>query len=338
MYHVATRRDLDDPKTLESFCEEVHGNEGLRELYVLTLCDVSTTSPTALTSWKARVLEELYRLAERRLEGQTTQEHGRLEQVKNTVLAECPERGEREFLSHFLSAMPERYLYANEPADIVRHSRFARQAQMQQVNVTVMTTAAPYVELAFIADDRPGLLAMITATLTSARFKVISAQVYSWVDSFGRTRALDLFWVRGSTVEAVTSATARLERDFSRLLSRELTPSDLVTGGARHSRWSDRPTPKVQTDVNVDNRCATSDTVIEVTTRDQLGLLFWLSNTLQSLGLTISLAKINTEGTQVADVFYVTDAQGAKVTDPARIEEIKSRIMSTVAYLEKGTS
>lgn len=336
MYHVATRRDLDDPKTIESFCEEVHGTEGLRELYLLTLCDVSTTSPTALTSWKARVLEELYRAAERGLEGRAVHDSGRLEQVKNAVLAQCPERGEREFLEHFLAAMPERYLYANEPSDIVRHSRFARQAQMQQINVTVMTTDAPYVELAYIADDRPGLLAMITATLTAARFKVISAQVYSWVDSFGRTRALDLFWVRGSTVEAVTCATSRLERDFSRLLSQELTPADLVTGGVRASRWSDRPTPKVQLDVNIDNRCASRDTVIEVTTRDQLGLLFWLSNALQSLGLTISLAKINTEGTQVADVFYVTDAQGSKVTDPARLAEIKKRILSTVANLEKS--
>ena len=60
MYHVATRRDIDDPKTIELFAQDLHGPEGLRELYLLTICDVSTTSPTALTSWKARVLEELY--------------------------------------------------------------------------------------------------------------------------------------------------------------------------------------------------------------------------------------------------------------------------------------
>ncbi|HYO93926.1 MAG TPA: HD domain-containing protein, partial [Polyangiaceae bacterium] len=340
MYHVATRRDLDDPKTIESFCEEVHGSEGLRELYILTLCDVSTTSPTALTSWKARVLEELYRSAERRLEGRSTEGSERLDQVKKSVLAQCPERGEREFLQHYLAAMPERYLYANDIADIVRHSRFARQAQMQQVNVTVMTKADPYVELAFIADDRPGLLAMITATLSAARFKVISAQVYSWVDSFGRTRALDLFWVRGSTVDAVLSATTRLERDFSRLLSRELTPADLVTGGMRTSRWSDRPSPRVGsgTEVSFDNRCATRDTVIEITTRDQLGLLFWLAHTIQASQLHISLAKINTEGTQVADVFYVTEADGSKLTDPARIESIRGRILSLVEHLDKGAS
>jgi [protein-PII] uridylyltransferase len=336
MYHVATRRDIDDPKTIELFAQDLHGPEGLRELYLLTVCDVSTTSPTALTSWKARVLEELYVHTYRMFsEGSASRGGERLEQIQSEVRALCPERGEREFLDHFLTAMPERYVYSNDPADIVRHSRFARQAQLTQVNVTVMTTNDPYVEVGFIADDRPGLLAMITATLTAARCKVISAQVYSWCDQFGRLRALDLFWVRcGEEVDGVLSAIGRLERDFTRLLNRELTPGELVTGGSSKSRWSDRPTPKVPTEVNIDNRCATGHSVIEVTTKDQLGLLFWLANTLLHLDLQISLAKINTEGTQVADVFYVTDTSGAKLTSPERIEHVKNRILATVAHLE----
>jgi [protein-PII] uridylyltransferase len=88
--------------------------------------------------------------------------------------------------------------------------------------------------------------------------------------------------------------------------------------------------------VHVDNRAASKHSVIEVTTRDQVGLLFWLANTLQSLSLQITLAKINTEGTQVADVFYVTDATGNKVTDPEIIETIKSRLASVIARLEKS--
>src|SRR5690606_16781683 len=39
MYRVATRRDVDDPRTLEEFCAEVHGREGLKELYLLTVAD-----------------------------------------------------------------------------------------------------------------------------------------------------------------------------------------------------------------------------------------------------------------------------------------------------------
>lgn len=339
MYHVATRRDIDDPETLEAFGEEVHGREGLRELYLLTICDVSMTSMGALTSWKARVLEQLYFATDAVLSSVPAL-HGedRLEQARSAVRALCPERGERVFLDHFLQAMPERYLYANESQDIVRHSRFARAAQMQQVNVTVMTVAAPYVELGFVADDRPGLLAMITATLAAARIKILSAQVHNWVDTYGRTRALDLFWVRlGTTPDTVQAAVPRLQRDFERLLSQELTPADLVTGGvARRSHWSDRPMPTIVTDVHVDNRVSQNHTIIEVTTRDQAGLLFWLSHTLQMLHLQISLAKINTEGNLVADVFYVTDEQGTKVTDPERIEVIKTRLSSTIAHLEKA--
>ncbi|HEY3500756.1 MAG TPA: [protein-PII] uridylyltransferase [Polyangiaceae bacterium] len=339
MYHVATRRDIDDPATLESFGEEVHGREGLRELYLLTVCDVSMTSLGALTSWKARVLEQLYLSTDHLLASGRGSSHGedRLEKVRRSVRDLCPERGEREFLDHFLEAMPERYLYTNEPADIVRHSRFARAAQMKQVNVTVMTTAAPYVELGFIADDRPGLLAMITATLAASHFKILSAQVHTWVDQFGRTRALDLFWVRrGQTPTAVQGAVPRIQRDFERLLSQELTPAELVTGGSKRSTWSDRPTPNIATDIYVDNRVSANQSVIEVTTKDQVGLLFWLSHSLQLLGLTISLAKINTEGNQVADVFYVTDEKGAKVTDPERIETIKMRIQSMIAHLEEA--
>jgi [protein-PII] uridylyltransferase len=337
MYHVATRRDIDDPATLEAFSEEVHGREGLRELYLLTVCDVSTTSPTALTSWKARVLESLYLSTDSVLaEGGRPEGEARLEQIRAQVRAQVSERGELDFLEHFLTAMPERYLYANDPVDIVRHSRFARASQMKHVNVTVVTNHEPYVELGFIADDRPGLLAMITATLAASRLKILSAQVHTWVDTFGRKRALDLFWVRGGQTAATThSALPRLERDFQRLLSHEITPADLVTGG-RRSTWSDRPMPKIASEVSVDNRASTQNSVIEVTTSDMMGLLFWLSHTLQSLGLQITLAKINTEGSQVADVFYVTDEHGAKVTDPERIETIKTRLLSTLAHLEKA--
>ena len=140
----------------------------------------------------------------------------------------------------------------------------------------------------------------------------------------------------GTTPDTVQAAVPRLQRDFERLLSQELTPAELVTGGVRRSAWSDRPMPTVVTDVHVDNRVSQYHTVIEVTTRDQAGLLFWLSHTLQMLGLQISLAKINTEGNQVADVFYVTDKDGSKITDLERIESIRTRLSSAIAHLEKA--
>ena len=52
---------------------------------------------------------------------------------------------------------------------------------------------------------------------------------------------------------------------------------------------------------------------------------YWLARTLHELGLTIAVSKINTEGSRVADVFYVTDVHGAK-PNAERIREIKDRL------------
>ncbi|HEX7670517.1 MAG TPA: HD domain-containing protein, partial [Polyangiaceae bacterium] len=335
MYHVATRRDIDDPKTLEEFCAEVRGQEGLRELYLLTLADVTTTSPGSMTSWKRRMLDELYVAAQRYFAGAPTRGPGRSEGARKDILAKWPKGKDRKFLEYFLGALPERYLYANAPKDIVEHALFAQRAQARPATIHVLSKGDPYVELCVVAEDRPGLLAMITATFSHAKLKVFSAQIYSWVGEDGRSRALDLFWVRsGQEADLVLKLVPGLERDLGLLLEGKIDPVELATGARTQPKWSLRPTPPVATKVNVDSRSATNHTIIEVITRDRRGLLFWLSSAIQHAGLSISFAKINTEGERVADVFYVSDDKGGKLLDEARIEDLKERIQGTIARLE----
>jgi [protein-PII] uridylyltransferase len=45
------------------------------------------------------------------------------------------------------------------------------------------------------------------------------------------------------------------------------------------------------------------------------------------LGLSIALSKINTEGSRVADVFYVREADGGKVTSAARHAELRDALL-----------
>jgi [protein-PII] uridylyltransferase len=201
----------------------------------------------------------------------------------------------------------------------------------------VLTKSDPYVELCVVADDRPGLLAMITATFSHAKLKVFSAQIYSWTGQDGRTRSLDMFWVRsGQEAEYAVKLVPGLERDLEALIAGTSDPVEVATGARAQTKWSVRPTPPVATKVNVDNRSASNHTVIEVITRDRRGLLFWLSSTIQHADLSISFAKINTEGERVADVFYVSDEAGGKILDEARIEELRHRILGTIARLDAG--
>lgn len=326
MYHVASRRDIDDPQTIESFREEVHGPEGLRELYVLTLCDVATTSPQALTSWKERMLEELYVRALAQFEGMPGRTEQRAESLREAARQLCPAQGERDFLEHFLTVVPERYLYANEPEDIVAHSRLARMSQTRRFMTAVLTHDGPYTEVGFITDDKPGALANITAVLAANRLRVAGAQLYSWLDEHGRKRVLDLFWVRsGDDPKQVELALPRVEQDFEKLLGGETT-ADVLIASRQGSKFSERPAPDVPTGISFDNRSAQGHTIIEVAAQDRPGLLYRLARTLSSAGLQVALAKINTEGNAVADVFYVVDADGKKVTDPVQVDHLHKQL------------
>jgi len=326
MYHVASRRDIDDPATIEAFREEVHGPEGLKELYLLTLCDVATTSPQALTSWKERMLEELYVSTLRSFDGMPARTEQRAESLREAARALCPAPGESAFLEHYLTVVPERYLYANEPDDIVAHSRLARQSQTRRFMTALLTHDAPYSQVGFITDDKPGALAMITAVLAANRLRVVGAQLYSWIDEHGRKRVLDLFWVRsGDDPHQVELALPKVDKDFERLLGGEIT-ADYLIESRRSSRFSERPAPDVPTTISFDNRSAKAHTIIEVAAHDRPGLLYRLAKTLNGAGLEVALAKINTEGNAVADVFYVVDREGNKLTETSQVEDLHHRL------------
>jgi len=71
-----------------------------------------------------------------------------------------------------------------------------------------------------------------------------------------------------------------------------------------------------------------------VLARDRPGLLFAVSDALYRLGLTIAVAKINTEGMRVADVFYVSEQDGGKVAPGKRSAEVHRRLVEALEGLE----
>jgi [protein-PII] uridylyltransferase len=331
MYHVATRRDLDDPSAIEEFCRSVRGREGLRNLYLLTVADVSTTSPTAMTSWKARMLEELYFAAERYLSGQKAQADERIARVREG--ARLLWDGPRGMLDALLTCMPERYLLSNRPEAIVQHAHVVRERGGCGACVARVPSRHPEAaELCIVADDRPGLLASIAATLTASRLEVLTAEVYSHPVGAER-EALDLFWVRdrdGGTA-GVEQALPRLARDLEDVCSGKVTPTELLrlrTGSA--SPWRERPSPAVSTEILFDDRSSPRHTIVEVFAKDRPGLLYTLAQALHELGLSIAVSKINTEGTRVADVFYVSELDGSRVAQGGRHDAIREALLRAV--------
>jgi [protein-PII] uridylyltransferase len=338
MYRIATRRDLDDVATIAEFCRNVRGHEGLRDLYLLTVADLSTTSPTAMTSWKARMLDELYFAAEAYLSG----EQPRADVERGARIREAVRggwTGDAAALDALLASMPERYLLANVPESIAQHARVVLERGERAAHVGRVHSRHPEAaELCVVADDRPGLLASIAAAITANRLEVLAAQVYSRTAPASngraeRVEAVDIFWVRdrdGGT-EGVELALPRLARDLDDMCAGRVAADELIRSrSGSSSPWRERPSPAVPTEILLDDRASPRHTIVEVFAKDRPGLLYRLAHALHELGLSISLSKINTEGTRVADVFYVNELDGSKIVRGARYKEVQDSLVRAV--------
>jgi [protein-PII] uridylyltransferase len=250
-------------------------------------------------------------------------------------------------LDAFVGSMPERYLLANAPESIVEHARVVAERGGKAAHVARVPWRHPEAaELCVVAADRPGLLASIAAAITANRLEVMAAQVYSRASGTGggasagaaqddrnAIEAVDLFWVRdrdGGT-EGVERALPRLARDLEDVCSGSVDAAELLRARiGRTSPWRERPSPAVPTEVQLDDRASPRHTVVEVFAKDRPGLLYNLARALHELGLSIALSKINTEGTRVADVFYVSELDGSKLVPGERYKQVHDTLRRAI--------
>jgi [protein-PII] uridylyltransferase len=86
----------------------------------------------------------------------------------------------------------------------------------------------------------------------------------------------------------------------------------------------------ISVSVTFDNSSSDTLTIIDITARDRVGLLYRITRTLYDLNLDIASAKIVTEGIRVTDAFYVSDLFRAKIVDPERLSKIRDALMNVL--------
>ena len=125
----------------------------------------------------------------------------------------------------------------------------------------------------------------------------------------------------------------RVQQVLAKVLRGEVDVEKLVASSGRPSILERPARGAASTEVIAGNDVADDYTVLDVITRDRVGVLFTITHTLHRLGLVIHLAKITTQVHQVFDVFYVTDTAGAKITDAQRLQHVRDEIASQLRLL-----
>ena len=316
MADTAVRRDLSDAAVADNLAAQCAADpERLRLLYLLTIGDSRATGPAAWSSAKAALLRDLFVKAAAAIErGAATAVAGDRREALEARMGSDAAR------TH-LDRLPDSYVLAFDDADMSDHATLlasvaaapesaAIQCLHRDGNVTITVAAA----------DRPRLLATLAGALAVSGLDVLEANLFGTVDGL----ALDVFRA-GDPFGRVADDVARVERTLRGALAGEFDVGRRVADRRRDYERRDAETGPIAVDIDVSE--SATDTLVEVHTDDEIGLLFKLAEALADLGLDVRVAKVHTLGRRVVDVFYVRDAAGAKIEDLDAIDKMRAALV-----------
>ena len=324
---VAQRRDLDDPKTVESLAEIVGDPEWLTMLYLLTWADTKAVGPGVMTPWRAAILQELYLKTHARLTGEPRPEVPTVSVVADRVLGKGSSEVERAAVLLHVEGLSERYRATTSPQRILAHIRLIEQIMEGEAMATELFHHPDlgYSDLVVVTRDMQGLFALLTGGLAANGVNILSAQIYTRQEGI----AIDTFQVNDPFGEVIKDEGRwlRIAEDLRGILTGKLTVEALSALRGRRPAGEAKDLP---VKVSIEHHLSDTHTVIEIKTQDRLGLLYAITRCLAREGLNIAAAKITTESAQVYDAFYVTDREGLKLTAPGQIDRVRRSLEEAV--------
>jgi [protein-PII] uridylyltransferase len=319
LVEAATRRDLDDPAVVGGVAGRMGSPRRLRLLYALTVADALATGPLAWSGWKAALVYELYRKALALLDG-SAKATGVPDQAALAPALEDLEPDLAGQAGRLLATFPASYASATPVAEMVDELRLVlAQPGPGEVGIRVDRDAGDGLAAVTVcAPDRPGTLARTAGVLAMHRMSVRQAQAWSTSDGL----ALERFLVQLPDEPRLE----RLLEDLRAAHAGRLAVEARLARKVRDYRTAVPAPPEVRVLPDASEHA----TVVEVRAGDALGLLYAVAAALGDLDLDIRIAKIDTLGERVVDVFYVRAATGGKL-DKDHAAEVPLAVSHRVA-------
>jgi [protein-PII] uridylyltransferase len=326
MSSFAQRRDISDPDVIHEFATLVGAATRLDYLYLLTVADIRATNPTLWNSWKDALLRELYNATRRALQRGLENPLHREEligDIKNAARGRLADKGiDSGSLDALWKDFPEDYFLRHKINEVVWHAGIILEpGNTDEVRVALAPHSerggsalfiyTPVVDSLF--SRTTGLLDQLGLTITEAR-----------IITTGGGYAVDTYQLLNASGEPVLDRYQGEE--LLTLVRQELAaPEEEFTPVSRAAPRRLRHF-KVESRVNIHDDESGQRNVVEVITTDYPGLLSRLGRVFFENRVQLQNAKISTFGSQVEDVFFVTDLQGALLS-AERQERLRSELV-----------
>ncbi len=221
--------------------------------------------------------------------------------------------------TEFVESMPRAYRYVFSPRGIADHARLVQERRGAAARVGRFHSRRDLgaAAVCVVADDRPGLLATISAALVIEELGVVHAEAYTRRVGEGGYEAVDVFWVRDQRADNVE------ELSDERLAALEQVLIDLIEG-RRELADVRRPASRRDVTYEANIRFIEGDegelTTLEVETVDRSGLLLALAQALYEQRVQITRSEVRTEGDRVRDRFVIMELDGSPIGLARRLD------------------
>jgi len=326
------KRDVTDPKTVQDFVQEVKHSERLKLLLVLTVADMRAVAPGVWNHWKGALMRDLYYRAEEAMGAAPAASRAKQdEQFAQKLTLRLPDWPEKTIAEYV--ALGNAAVWT--ACDVDRHALIARMlfdAQSETMPLAIHTEhhyEHRVSDVTLVASDQHGLFSKIAGAMALAGANITGAKIFTLKNSM----AVELFQVQDMAADVFDAPDklAKMSVYIRQVLTGELDLTVAFGKRMRDYRLPESGVQPITTQVFIDNDASEQHTVIELTGRDRPGFLYQVTRAIADLGLSISTAHISTYGLQVADVFYVKDQFGMKITHEAKLKMIKETLMDAVA-------
>jgi [protein-PII] uridylyltransferase len=321
MSSVAQKQDIADPEVVRAFAGKAGSERRLVALYLLTVADIRGTSPKVWNAWKAKLLEDLFRLARRILAGEAPQ--------VDAAVADKQAEASRLLRLYALSdPVKERFWATLDTAYFLRHDAQEIAWQTRNLHYRVDTKVpvvrarlAPFdegLQVMIYTPDREALFARICGYFERSGFNIMEAKIHTTRNGY----ALDTFLVMGK-------GSGAHYRDMMAMIESELAAeldSREPLGPPRTARVSRRVrhfpvAPAV--DIRPDER-GTYD-ALTIVASDRPGLLYRVARRLAGYKINLHSAKINTLGDRAEDVFLIS---GGALQDSKTVLKLEQELLA----------
>jgi [protein-PII] uridylyltransferase len=234
----------------------------------------------------------------------------------------------------FAASMPERYRESFDAVAIAHHAAIVGRRGRSPAHLEICGRLPEGIAIVcVVADDRPGLLSRIAASLVIHSMDILSAQAYTRVSAAGTGEAVDFLWLRRIGAGGPPLSELECDRiaDVLRALVTGERSMDTEVSGARAA-----PRQAFAT------RIAMSDTdkgelLMTIEASDRPGLLLAITRSLFRAGVQIVASEATTESGRVVDRFTIVEIDGSPVSEKRR-RALQTDVLAAVDAVARGSS